>query len=220
MQGNRTSVAKEQIMGKIRKALQAHSVGMPFPEADHWDASLSFTRDNITPEELFAIRFTELGGQYAYCANELELLEQINALYESRSWSRLFCSDQRLLQICMRNKLDFILPSDNADDSADACITGTEALVARTGSFLISSRQHLGRVSPVFYPVHIVVAYRGETVYDIEDGLLRLKDKYHNALPSMISLQTGPSRTADIEKTLVTGVHGPKEVFCFYVDAE
>jgi L-lactate dehydrogenase complex protein LldG len=35
----------------------------------------------------------------------------------------------------------------------------------------------------------------------------------------MISLQTGPSRTADIEKTLVTGVHGPKEVFCFYVNA-
>jgi L-lactate dehydrogenase complex protein LldG len=36
----------------------------------------------------------------------------------------------------------------------------------------------------------------------------------------MISLTTGPSRTADIEKTLVVGVHGPKEVYVFLVDAQ
>ena len=34
----------------------------------------------------------------------------------------------------------------------------------------------------------------------------------------MLSLTTGPSRTADIEKTLVVGVHGPKEVYVFLVD--
>jgi L-lactate dehydrogenase complex protein LldG len=36
----------------------------------------------------------------------------------------------------------------------------------------------------------------------------------------MISLATGPSRTADIEKTLVVGIHGPKEVYVFLIDAE
>jgi L-lactate dehydrogenase complex protein LldG len=45
-----------------------------------------------------------------------------------------------------------------------------------------------------------------------------LKEKYNNEIPSMISLTTGPSRTADIEKTLVVGVHGPKEVFVFLID--
>ncbi|MFY8004345.1 MAG: LUD domain-containing protein [Chitinophagaceae bacterium] len=34
----------------------------------------------------------------------------------------------------------------------------------------------------------------------------------------MLSLASGPSRTADIEKTLVVGVHGPKEVFCFLIE--
>ena len=34
----------------------------------------------------------------------------------------------------------------------------------------------------------------------------------------MISVITGPSRTADIEKTLVMGAHGPKDVYVFLVD--
>jgi L-lactate dehydrogenase complex protein LldG len=42
--------------------------------------------------------------------------------------------------------------------------------------------------------------------------------KEADVIPSMISYATGPSRTADIEKTLVVGVHGPKEVYCFLVD--
>ncbi|TAF92879.1 MAG: lactate utilization protein B/C, partial [Bacteroidetes bacterium] len=37
--------------------------------------------------------------------------------------------------------------------------------------------------------------------------------------PSMVSFAAGPSRTADIEKTLVVGVHGPKQVYCFLVES-
>jgi L-lactate dehydrogenase complex protein LldG len=48
--------------------------------------------------------------------------------------------------------------------------------------------------------------------------LQSLKEKYKNNLPSLITFATGPSRTADIEKTLVVGVHGPKEVYVFLVD--
>jgi L-lactate dehydrogenase complex protein LldG len=48
--------------------------------------------------------------------------------------------------------------------------------------------------------------------------LQAIKEKYQEQPPSLISFATGPSRTADIEKTLVTGVHGPKEVYVFLVD--
>jgi L-lactate dehydrogenase complex protein LldG len=54
-------------------------------------------------------------------------------------------------------------------------------------------------------------------VFDIADSLQLFKNEEAH-LPSMISYATGPSRTADIEKTLVVGVHGPKEVYCFLVD--
>jgi len=218
MSGNKTSQAREQILGKIRKALSADRLSIPFPEAEKWNPQEAFESSTLSPDELFAEHFIALGGKYVYCQNELELLENITALYESRDWSKLFCSYENLLKTCEEHKLGFVKPADNTDESADACITDCEALIARTGSFLISSRQHLGRVSPVFYPVHIVIAYKSDLVDDVEDAFEKIKEKYKNVLPSMMSIQTGPSRTADIEKTLVTGVHGPKEVFCFYVN--
>jgi L-lactate dehydrogenase complex protein LldG len=55
-------------------------------------------------------------------------------------------------------------------------------------------------------------------VYDIKEGLLNLREKYAGKLPSLITMATGPSRTADIEKTLVVGVHGPSEVYVFLVE--
>jgi len=47
-----------------------------------------------------------------------------------------------------------------------------------------------------------------------------LKEKYNQQLPSLMTFATGPSRTADIEKTLVVGVHGPKQVYLFLVDSQ
>jgi L-lactate dehydrogenase complex protein LldG len=47
-----------------------------------------------------------------------------------------------------------------------------------------------------------------------------LKEKYNGQLPSSINFATGPSRTADIEKTLVVGVHGPGQVYVFLIDQQ
>lgn len=82
----------------------------------------------------------------------------------------------------------------------------------------MSSAQASGRTTSVYAPVHICVAYTSQLVYDIKEGLQILKEKYAGKLPSLITLATGPSRTADIEKTLVVGVHGPKEVYVFLVE--
>jgi L-lactate dehydrogenase complex protein LldG len=91
-------------------------------------------------------------------------------------------------------------------------------LVARTGSIVLSSALPEGRTASVYAPIHICIAETAQVVYDVDDALSALKEKYGIHLPSMISFATGPSRTADIEKTLVVGVHGPKEVYCFLAD--
>jgi L-lactate dehydrogenase complex protein LldG len=91
-------------------------------------------------------------------------------------------------------------------------------LVARTGSIVVSSRQTSGRRLPVIAEVLIVVAYPNQVCGELKDALNMVKTKYDGTLPSQITFITGPSRTADIEKTLVKGVHGPKEVYLFFVD--
>ena len=79
---------------------------------------------------------------------------------------------------------------------------------------MLSSKQGSGRSLSIFPPIHIVIAFASQLVEDIQDGLELVKKKYAT-LPSMICLTTGPSRTADIEKTLVLGAHGPKELVVF-----
>jgi L-lactate dehydrogenase complex protein LldG len=218
MQTFKTSKAKEKILSKIRSGLNGYKLPMPFPEAEAESVNSVFKKQELSAEETFAEEFTKLGGKFVYCDNEQEFLENLHSLYDSRGWKDLLCTEADLLEKFHNNRLEFIHPASPDNESADACITYCEALVARTGSAIISSKQNLGRVAPVYYPVHIMVAYPSQIVRDIDEGLSMMQKKYGNDLPSMINLNTGPSRTADIEKTLVVGVHGPGEVFCFLLN--
>lgn len=219
MQTFKTSKARENILARIRKSLSADKLPMPFPEADKV-AGQFYPGPDMSPEEIFAETFISLGGKFIFAENEQELMAVLATMYENLAWKQLLCADPRLLKLFRNSKIDFIQPADPAAEGADACITGCEALVARTGSILLSSAQNMGRTAPVYYPVHIVFAYMDQVVFDVADALKLIRKRYNNALPSMINLATGPSRTADIEKTLVVGVHGPAEVYCILVNAE
>lgn len=191
---------------------------MPFPEAENTSISDLFEKPAESLEECFANEFIKLGGKFIFCSNEAELLQNLQLLHDGEEWQTLLCSEPYLLDFFQKGKLDFISAADPGNESAEACITGCEALVARTGSFIFSSKQPMGRVAPVYFPIHIVVAFARQMVPDIAEGLSLMQSRYGDGLPSMFNLNTGPSRTADIEKTLVVGVHGPKEVYCLFVN--
>lgn len=218
MQTFKTSKAKENILGKIRKELNKAAVEMPYPEIEQRQKEGVYEQSGQSVEELFAENFNALGGKFVFCDNEQELIDGLHTLYDSKGWKKLLSAEDRILQVFKNNNINICHSADDTPEDADACITNCEAVIARTGSFIISSKQHMGRTSPVFYPVHIIIAYADQVVFDIQDAIAEMKKKYGNELPSMINLNTGPSRTADIEKTLVVGVHGPGEVFCFFVN--
>ena len=207
------SAAKKNILKKIKQAL---AIPMPAPFAEKDDQLKIFTTPSQEPEVEFAQKFTELQGRFSFCANETELVNQLKTLFTTREWKNIFLREDELIQNLKTSGLNI----DFSDDleACDAAITSCEYLVTRTGSIALSSAQKSGRTVSVYAPVHICVAYTSQLVYDIKDGLDLLAKKYHGKLPSLITFATGPSRTADIEKTLVTGVHGPKEVFCFLVE--
>ena len=132
-------------------------------------------------------------------------------------WQKVYCLENDLLKAAGPQLTERIVKTDLAN--CDVSITGCECLVARTGTIVMSSGQTSGRTTSVYAPIHICIAYSNQLVYDVKDALQLVKDKYGSTLPSLITFATGPSRTADIEKTLVVGVHGPKEVYLFLVES-
>ena len=207
--------ARENILNKIRQALKK-PVAIPFPERNNNEFVYQPATQDLELE--FAENFTKLQGRFSFCANNGELVEQLSALVSTRNWTKIICKEKQLEKELAVNNFTQINNSISLTD-CDVAITTCEALIARTGSLLLTSKTESGRTYSVYAPVHICIAYTSQLVYDIADGLALLKNKYGNNLPSIISLATGPSRTADIEKTLVVGVHGPKEVFCFLLEA-
>jgi L-lactate dehydrogenase complex protein LldG len=208
----KASSSKEKILKKIRQAL-AHPVPVPF----QGEGSASIFKPATQELEVeFAENFTSLLGKFSFCADERELSEQLAVLLRNKAISEVFCQEDHLIKLLSNHKFDKFTSKDLG--SCLAAITTCELLIARTGSILMTSAQTSGRTVSVYTPIHICVAYTDQLVYDIKEGLQLIKDKYQNNIPSLITLATGPSRTADIEKTLVVGVHGPKEVFLFLVD--
>jgi L-lactate dehydrogenase complex protein LldG len=207
------SPAKENILKKIRKAL-SHSTPVPFPKSEGTESVYPPSQQEL--EIAFAEEFSKLQGRFVYCINRQELAFQISSLVKKMDWKKVYCLEDKLLQITGIQLDDRLTKTDIA--GCDVSITGCEYLVARTGSVVMSAAQLSGRVTSVYAPVHICIAFTSQLVYDIKDALQLVKDKYGNKLPSLITFATGPSRTADIEKTLVVGVHGPKEVYVFLVE--
>jgi L-lactate dehydrogenase complex protein LldG len=208
------SSPRELMLRRIRKAL-SRPLAAPFLSLETQGEVYPQPSDDLSV--IFATEFTRLLGQFAYCADEEELCRHLEELQRGRSWANIFCRDEAILSLLQRNGMGHF-PSTGDLMECDASLTRCEALVARTGSMLLSSAQTQGRTSSVYAPIHVCIAWTSQLVYDISDAIALMKTKYGAALPSAMSLATGPSRTADIEKTLVVGVHGPKEVYCFLVE--
>jgi Uncharacterized conserved protein len=209
-------MSKETILKKIRTALQKHQVAMPFPDAEKIQKNV-FASYEMSLEERYAIEFNKLGGKFVYASSQQDFFSQLQALADSMNWKVIHTKDEFLISLSDTYQSRLIQRTIDME-GIQVGISGCECLIARTGSAIYSASQEYGRSLPVYAPIHITVAFVNQICEDIDDGIQYVQQKYQE-LPSMISLTTGPSRTADIEKTLVVGVHGPKEVYTFLVDS-
>jgi L-lactate dehydrogenase complex protein LldG len=209
------STAREKVLKAVRKAL-IHKSEADYSAADS-DPEIYTAPEEESLELLFAKNFSALKGDFVFCEKPSDFSEQFAALVKEREWTDLFCSDAKIQDLLKVGNVSFM--SEEKDFlKCDVGITFCECLVARTGSIMCSSRQKSGRRLPVYSNIHITVAYTSQLVYNLKDAFKLLKKKYETNFPSQLTAITGPSQTADIEKTLVRGAHGPKEIFLFLID--
>ena len=208
------STSREKILKKVRKAL-IHKTSQETPDVDLESSIYNIPDEPM--EILFAQKFTKLNGKFVFCENEKEFAENLTALINEHDWGIPFTLEGKVKRILGDAGIKF---NDQEKDLHDlnVGVTLCENLVARTGSLFISSKQASGRRLPVYPNYHMVLAYTSQLVMTHKDALKQMSEKYGAQLPSLISCISGPSRTADIEKTLVQGAHGPKEIYVFLVD--
>jgi L-lactate dehydrogenase complex protein LldG len=209
----RVSKSKEIILKKIRDAL-IEPTPVPFIQSEGNSNLFVPPHDDLAV--IFAEEFTKLDGKFIYAENQVECAALLVELLRTLKLDKLYCAEEELKDILLTNGHEIPFHPDLS--TCDASLTSCAGLVARTGTLVLSSDQHQGRTASVYSPVHICIAFTGQLVYDTIEALQFLKEKYRNQLPSLLSFASGPSRTADIEKTLVKGIHGPKEVFCILVE--
>jgi L-lactate dehydrogenase complex protein LldG len=92
----------------------------------------------------------------------------------------------------------------------DAAITSTHGGIAETGSLILWTTPDEPRLMSLIPPIHIAVLH-ADTIYNTFWEVVNT-EKWNSRMPTNALLISGPSKTADIEQTLVYGVHGCKEL--------
>lgn len=208
------STSREKILKKVRNAL-LNKVDNPFKDVDF--SSSVFINQEEVPEVQFAIKLNESGGTFIYCKNEKDVSSNIAALIEQNSWTNIFCSNTSISE----ELLEYGVTTGSTPEefkSVSVSVATCDFLISRFGSIMVSSGLGLGRQIFVFPETLIIVAKASQVVPELKDALTGIKKKYLNNFPSQITVITGPSRTADIEKTLVMGAHGSKNLYVFLID--
>jgi L-lactate dehydrogenase complex protein LldG len=111
------------------------------------------------------------------------------------------------------NNETMISESKSEAFATDIGITGVDYAIAETGTVVLHPRSGLSRLVSLAPPTHIAVLRPAE-ILDSLDELFAMERNDHMSgnLAGSMNLISGPSKTADIEGTTVTGIHGPLEV--------
>lgn len=202
--------AKENILQKIRNAKQK-------VEGANQDIDLnseiytSFDGDLVSE---FIFNIENVDGTAIACESIAFLKDELIKVLNHQKIDSVYCVDSKIQKLLEGFNIPFTSGSEDFLDMETA-ITGCEFILARTGSILITSQAGSGRRLNVFPPNHIVIVNENQLVKDLDVAFNKLEDKYEDNIPSLITNITGPSRTADIEKTLIIGAHGPKKLIVF-----
>jgi len=190
---------RDRILGRVREALE----GRERPEhPGHFEG--------WRPEAVERTPLDQLTSMLEAAGAEVVHLSGTNS---AGVWLRRFAMDFESVTIgvTVPHVLRPAISTRGAHEAALG-ISMARAAIAETGSLVMSARD--GRKSQLLAPTHVVFVRAEDVHVTFRDALLAIRSE----LPSAIGLHSGPSKSADIAQTLVTGVHGPGRLVCVVVD--
>lgn len=202
---------RERVFASIRRGLRSSEESTANRQARSPLKVLQQTNFDTLFKRFFS-ELETLGGEAVICKDARNIPELISDRIESSGSNKV---------IFVYEELSYLMPSlaelrirtvDSASQVAGAALSPCIACISETGTIVIGNTSRL----PAALAEQLFVVCRRENLIPSLDELFA--EKYRDFRGSNLFLITGPSRTADIEKELVIGVHGPKEVFVIFID--
>ncbi|MCY3756141.1 MAG: LUD domain-containing protein [Acidobacteria bacterium] len=233
--------SREVILGRIRRALiRPGAAQHQEPAGAESVQSLPARVGSARLLEQFQEQSARVGGEPRLCTGIEAALTGIQDLVATAGYRRVAVSNH---EICRRHRLaealSDLLPevslwSETGDANsnparrrnsrqlaqADLCLTGAEFLIAESGTVLIASTGASRQIS-LLPTAHLVLATPDQVYPDLAAVFEQLGTAAEEGrLPAALTMITGPSRTADIEKVLIKGAHGPVRQLTWVIGEE
>lgn len=217
---------REDLMALVRQSLKTSApatLSEPAPAVDPTIARLATADDDLV--DLFHDRAVKIGMHLERVTSE-SLLGALTGLLREKAIKTVVLGSVPLLGDLVGSLTSEGIEVvtwkgtgsiDNQFD-VDCGITGVHVALAETGTLVVFSDAENSRGLSLAPPIHVAVVRKSDILPDMLDLWAQLKGIPNTELPSNMVFITGPSKTADIEGELVTGVHGPESVHIFLVD--
>jgi L-lactate dehydrogenase complex protein LldG len=187
----------------------------------------------------FQEEFERVSGELVFCPDAFAAVDSIRVFIERGGFESVVVSQH---EICRRlslverlsaalSQVRFLteyIDSENPFERArlkeqiagiPLSITGIDYLIADTGTLVTIAHPQASRQISLLPTIHMVLATSDQIRPNMGELFEEIQQKYEETLPgSALTLITGPSRTADIEKVLIKGVHGPTRLVAVIVD--
>jgi L-lactate dehydrogenase complex protein LldG len=237
--------ARDEILSKVKKALSrrdnAQAVSLrndpaPSPSQDY--AKLSPQQIHLITEQQrselikqFEAALLRVSGRFSIAANAQMVCERvadIAAVEKAKKavgWHSPWLQQLGLPKCFAELSMEFITDAECADkaafinEAAEAAIgiTPVDYALADSGTLCLLAKKNQPRTASLLPPIHIAVLQPRQIIRGLDD-LFTFLPSDSREMSSAVTLITGPSRTADIELTLVVGVHGPQQLHVILAD--
>ncbi|HJQ23693.1 MAG TPA: lactate utilization protein [Blastocatellia bacterium] len=221
--------ARDHILAKVKQALGRREVAQAVRLPRDRDVEPSPLPTDALVEQ-FAAALARVGGRFSVAADAQAVCEQIADLAaQVKARKAVGWHSPWLEQLGLKNWLgeigvELITDRERPDkasfvnEAAEAAlgITAVDFALADSGTLCLLAARHQPRTASLLPPLHVAVLRRAQIIRGLDELFARLPAG--DELSSAVTLITGPSRTADIELTLVVGVHGPQQLHVILTD--
>jgi len=211
--------ARDAVLGAIRSALGARGGRAPSePAPGLLPARAPIAEPPAILAERFAAVLGALGAGVRRVRDEAGASAALRAIAGELGAREVALSDSPLVAR-VAAPLAELATFDGSRDrarllSCDLGVSAAQLGIAETGTLVLVSSAERHRLVSLVPPVHVALLRRADLVPALGDALRA----FEGAPPSLLTFVTGPSRTADIELTLVVGVHGPRALFVILIE--